>query len=95
MTMDKNTVFKIARLARLRITDEEADIFAGKLGHIIGWVEQLEEVETEGIKPLANVVDIPPRMRADAVNDGGIQKDILANAPEEQQGYFVVPKIVE
>jgi aspartyl-tRNA(Asn)/glutamyl-tRNA(Gln) amidotransferase subunit C len=93
--MDKNTVYKIARLARLKVADSEADMFAAQLSNILNWVEQLGEVNTDNVKPLANVVDIAPKMRADIVNDGGIQQDVLANAPEDQQGYFVVPKVVE
>ncbi len=94
--MDKKTVYKIGRLARLKIAgDAEADMFADQIGGILNWVEQLKEVNTDNVEPLANVVDIAPRMRVDIVNDGGIQQDVLANAPEEQQGYFVVPKVVE
>lgn len=93
--MDKNTVYKIARLARLKIEDNEAEMFSQQLGNILDWVEQLGEVDTDNVKPLANVVDIVPKMRADIVNDGGKQEDVLANAPDEQQGYFVVPKVVE
>ncbi len=95
MSMDKNTVYKIARLARLKIEDNEAEMFSQQLGNILDWVEQLGEVDTDNVKPLANVVDIVPKMRADIVNDGGKQEDVLANAPDEQQGYFVVPKVVE
>jgi aspartyl-tRNA(Asn)/glutamyl-tRNA(Gln) amidotransferase subunit C len=95
MSMDKNTVYKIARLARIRVTEEEAERLAPQLGGIMKFVEQLEEVDTEGVEPLANVVDITPRLREDAVNDGGKTQDVLANAPESQEEYYVVPKVVE
>ncbi len=95
MPMDKETVYKIGRLAKLKIAEDEADMFAEQLGGILNWVEQLGEVDTDDIEPLANVVDIAPKMRADIVSDGGIQEDVLANAPEDQQGYYVVPKVVE
>lgn len=95
MSMDKNTVHKIAGLARLKIDEEESEMFARQLGSILEWVEQLGEVDTDNVEPLANVVDITPKTRPDVVDDGNIQQDVLANAPEEQQGYFAVPKVVE
>ena len=93
--MDKATVKKVATLARLAITDAEQEKFAGQLSGILKWVEQMNEVDTSKVEPLANVVNIDLKLRADVVNDGNIQPDILANAPESLEGFFVVPKVVE
>jgi len=93
--MDSKTVEKVATLARIKLSEEEKSSAAEKLTQIIQWVEQLGEVDTDNVEPLANVVNIDLKMRDDVVNDGGIADKVLANAPEETQGYFVVPKIVE
>lgn len=93
--LDKDTVKKIARLARLRMEDEELKRRAESLNGIISWVEQLNEVNTDNVEPLRNVADIELALRPDEVNDGGYREDILKNAPEETQGFFVVPKVVE
>jgi len=93
--MDKATVKKIATLARLRVNDEQMDKYATELGNIMQFVEQLGEVNTDNVEPLASVSNIKPKMREDKVTDGNIQADILANAPEAQEGFFIVPKIVE
>lgn len=95
MSLDKDAVMKVARLARLKITDEEAEKYGGQLSNIIQFVEQLNEVDTDNVEPLASVVDIDLRLREDAITDGGIQDDVLANAPETLEGFFVVPKVVE
>lgn len=95
MSLDKETVMKVASLARLKITDEEADKYGPQLSNIINFVEQLGEVDTDNVEPLASVVDITLRLREDKVTDGGYAKEILANAPEELEGFFVVPKVVE
>jgi len=93
--MDLDTVKKVARLARLEMNETELEAVRVKLGNIMKFVEQLEEVNTDHVKPLANVVDIKLRLRDDVVNDGDQQKAVLANAPEAMEGFFVVPKIVE
>lgn len=95
MSLDKKTVAKVASLARLKVTDEELEKYGPQLSNIIQFVEQLEEVDTDNVEPLASVVDITLRLREDKVTDGGIQKEILANAPETLEGFFVVPKVVE
>lgn len=95
MSIDKQTVLKVANLNRLAVSDEQAEILAPELGKIMGFVEQLAEVDTDGVEPLANVVDIPLRLRKDEVTDGDCQDKVLANAPESMQGFFVVPKVVE
>ena len=93
--MDKETVKKVARLARIEVTDAEAEDVVPKLNNIMAWVEQLSEVDTDNVEPLASVVDITLPMREDVCNDGNIRDKVLANAPEEMQGFFVVPKVVE
>jgi aspartyl-tRNA(Asn)/glutamyl-tRNA(Gln) amidotransferase subunit C len=93
--MDKATVKKVATLARLAITDAEQEKFATQLSGILKWIEQMSEVDTSAVEPLANVVNIDLKLREDVVNDGGIQADILSNAAETLEGFFVVPKIVE
>lgn len=95
MTIDKATVTKIASLARLRINDAEKELYAKQIDGLVHWIEQLAEVNTDGIAPLASVTNITLPLRADAVTDGNIQTQILANAPESAGGFFVVPKIVE
>lgn len=93
--MDIATVKKVARLARIETNDAEAEIVRVKLENIMKFVEQLEEVDTTGIEPLSNVVDIKLRLREDKVDDGKQQNDVLANAPEAMEGFYVVPKIIE
>lgn len=93
--MDIQTVKKVATLARLEMKDEELAAVQAKLGNIMKFVEQLGEVNTDNVEPLANVVDIKLRLRDDVVNDGGQQQAVLANAPEAMEGFFVVSKIVE
>lgn len=95
MSLNKEQVAKVARLARIKMTDEKLDVIAPELNNIINWVEMLGEVDTDAVEPLPSPVDIPLKMRKDEVTDGGYQKDILANAPETLEGFFVVPKVVE
>lgn len=95
MAVDRGTVLRIAALARIRIPEDDVERLAGELSNILGWVEQLSEVDTEGVPPLASVVDIKLRRRADVVDDGGIPDQVLANAPEPRDGFFAVPKVVE
>ncbi len=95
MSMDKQTVQKVARLSSIEMGEAELEKMAPQLSNILGFVEQLSEVDTDGVEPLANVVDIELKLREDVVNDGGCADKVLANAPEETQGFFVVPKVVE
>lgn len=95
MSLSKQETAKVAGLARLRMEDEELERLAPQLSNIIGFVEELNKLDTEGVEPLANVVDIPLPLREDIVNDGNCAEEVLTNAPEETQGYFVVPKVVE
>ncbi len=95
MAVDKDTVAKIARLARIRVSAEQQEALAGELSNILGWVEQLGELDTEGVAPMTSVVAVTPRLRADVVNDGGCRDQVLANAPEPAHGFFTVPKVIE
>ncbi|MEM6812313.1 MAG: Asp-tRNA(Asn)/Glu-tRNA(Gln) amidotransferase subunit GatC [Pseudomonadota bacterium] len=94
-TLSKQDIAKVASLARIEMQDDELEKYAPQLSNIIGWVEQLSEVDTDNVEPLASVVDIKLSLRQDEVTDGGYPKEILANAPEELEGFFVVPKVVE
>ena len=93
--LTKEDAKKIARLARLRVSEEEAEKIAPQLSNILGWVEQLGELDTDNVEPLANVAQVDLHKRKDEITDGNIRKDVLANAPETLEGYFVVPKVVE
>lgn len=95
MTIDINTVHKISRLARIKIPETEVESLKGDLNRILGWIEQLSEVNTDNVQPLYNIsLENMPR-REDQINDGNYSNAILANAPEVEFGMFVVPKVVE
>lgn len=93
--MDIQDVKKVARLARIEMNDDEAEKLVPQLNNIIGWIEQLGEVDTDNVEPLANVVNIDLALRKDEVTDGDCQDKVLSNAPEETQGFYVVPKVIE
>lgn len=95
MQVDEKTVRRIARLARIKVNDQEAKGLEAELNGILNWVEQLKEVDTEGVEPMTRVVPIELKKREDVVTDGGIAKDIVRNAPVEEDDFFVVPKVVE
>ena len=95
MPVDKATVSKIAALARIRVPEEELERLAGELSDIIGWVERLDEADTEGVQPMNAAATPRLRRRDDVVTDGGIRDRILANAPAARDGFFLVPKVVE
>jgi len=95
MSIDKETVRKVAGLARLKLNEEELERFTPQVAGIMKWVEMLGEVNTDKVAPLANVVNSELKLRPDGITDGGYQKEILANAPESMEGFFVVPKVVE
>jgi aspartyl-tRNA(Asn)/glutamyl-tRNA(Gln) amidotransferase subunit C len=95
MEVDEATVRRIARLARIKITEEEAKGLEGELSGILNWVEQLGEVDTENVEPMTSVVPIKLKMREDVVNDGEKADDVTANAPMSEDGFYVVPKVVE
>jgi aspartyl-tRNA(Asn)/glutamyl-tRNA(Gln) amidotransferase subunit C len=96
MSVDKSTVVRIAKLARIRVPDADLDGLADELNNILGWVEQLGEVDTDGVAPMASVAEgMTLRWRADAVTEGDSRDALLANAPETRDGFFVVPKVIE
>jgi len=95
MQVDEATVRRIARLARIRITDAEAKALEKELSGILDWVEQLDAVDTAGVEPMTRVIPMSLRKRADVVTDGGIADDIVANAPAREDHFFAVPKVVE
>jgi len=95
MSVSPEQVRHIAKLARIAMSDAELERLVPELNNILGWVEQLGEVDTDGVEPLATVVDQKLRLRDDVVNDGNIRDAILANAPEAQHGFFAVPKVIE
>jgi len=95
MSVDVAQVRKIAALARVAVSDEEAAAMTGELNNILGWVEQLEQVDTAGVEPLAAVIPNTLRLRDDVVTDGDKRDAVLANAPEAAHGFFAVPKVIE
>lgn len=95
MSIDKETVKKIASLSRIAITDAEADAFVPELNQILGWVEQLGEVDCSKVEPMTAVIPNKLRLRDDVVTDGEIRDKILANAPMAEHGFFAVPKVIE
>ena len=95
MSVDKDTVAKIAKLARIRVSDADCEALAGELSNILGWVEQLSELDTKGVEPMTSVVEMGLPQREDRVTDGAILEKILANAPDGAGAFFAVPKVVE
>ena len=95
MSVDKATVAKIASLARIRMSDEEVAAMVPELNQILGWVEQLGEVDVSGVEPMTAVIPNQLRLRDDVVTDGGIRDKVLANAPVAEHGFFAVPKVIE
>ena len=95
MSLDKATVSRIARLARIRLPDEDLERLGGELDNILSWVEQLGEVDTSDVPPMTSVVEMRLPKREDAVTDGAYPEKVLGNAPESEAGFFVVPKVVE
>jgi aspartyl-tRNA(Asn)/glutamyl-tRNA(Gln) amidotransferase subunit C len=95
MSVTNEQVRHIARLARIAMSEEELERLVPELNNILDWVEQLGEVNTDGVEPLTAVIDQKLRLRADVVNDGNIRDEILLNAPEAQHGFFTVPKVIE
>jgi aspartyl-tRNA(Asn)/glutamyl-tRNA(Gln) amidotransferase subunit C len=95
MSVSPEQVRHIAKLARIAMSDDELERLVPELNNILGWVEQLGEVDTDGVPPLATVIDQKLRLRDDVVTDGDIRDKVLANAPEAQHGFFAVPKVIE
>ena len=95
MSVDKQTVAKIAGLARIKMGDEELERMVPELNNILDWVEQLGEVDVEGVEPMTSVTPMRLKRREDVVTDGDQQDKVLANAPDAREGFFAVPKVVE
>lgn len=95
MSVDLATVKRVARLARLAVSEEEAQKMVGELNGILGFVEQLSEVDVKDVEPMTSVTPMVMRKRADVVNDGDKASDIVANAPATTENFFMVPKVVE
>ena len=95
MSVSNEQVRHIARLARIAMSDEELKRLGPELNNILGWVEQLAEVNTDGVEPLTAVIEQKLRLRDDVIDDGNIRDAVLANAPDAQHGFFAVPKVIE
>ncbi len=95
MSVDKDTVRRIAKLARIALEEQRSEPMVDELNSILAWVEQLKEVDVEGVPPLTSVVAQTLKMRDDVVTDGGHAEALMSNAPASEDHYFVVPKVVE
>ncbi len=100
MSVDLETVQKVARLARIKVSETEAQAMVGELNNILAWVDQLEEVDTSAVQPMTAVIPNKLRLRADEINadpltGGNIRDKVLANAPAAEHGFFGVPKVIE
>ena len=95
MSVDLATVKRVARLARIAVSQEEAEKMQGELNTILGFVEQLDEIDVSGVEPMTSVTPMAMKKREDVVNDGNKAADIVANAPLTEDNFFMVPKVVE
>ena len=95
MSVDKDTVRRIARLARIKVAEERLDLLAGELNGIFQWVEMLNEVKVDGVPAMTSVVAQKLRWRKDEVSDGNVADGLMRNAPDSEENFFVVPKVVE
>ena len=95
MAVDEATVRRIARLARIKVSDTEAKGLVGELNGILDWVKQLDEVKTDGVAPMTSVMPMQLRQRDDKITDGEKAAEITQNAPMSEDNFFVVPKVVE
>ncbi len=95
MSVDKETVKKIASLSRIAVTEAETDALVPELNNILGWVEQLGEVDCSKVEPMTAVIPNKLRLRDDVVSDGNVRDKVLANAPVADHGFFAVPKVIE
>jgi aspartyl-tRNA(Asn)/glutamyl-tRNA(Gln) amidotransferase subunit C len=95
MSVDTATVRHIAKLARIAVSDAEVEALVPELNNILGWIEQLQEVDVTGVEPMTAVIPNTLRLRADEVTDGGIRDLVLSNAPVAEHGFFAVPKVIE
>lgn len=95
MSVDTATVKKVAALARIAISDADAERLVPELNNILGWIEQLGEVDVTGVEPMTAVIPNHLRLRNDVVTDGNVRDKVLANAPQAEHGFFTVPKVIE
>jgi len=95
MSVDKDTVKRVARLARIAVSDAEVDVLQADLNAILGFVEKLDEVDITDVEPMTSAIGMSMKMRADAVTDGDQAAEVVANAPAGSDHFFVVPKVVE
>ena len=95
MSIDKETAAKVAKLARIKVEDDALPALAQEFNTILGFIEQLNEVDVEGVEPMTSVTPMRLKRRKDGVTDGGMQDKILSNAPDAREGFFAVPKVVE
>ena len=95
MSVDLQTVKRVARLARIAVSEEDAERMTGELNAILGFVEQLNEVDVSGVEPMTSVIPMEMKERQDVVTDGAKAADIVANAPATEENFFLVPKVVE
>lgn len=95
MPVDKETVAKIAHLARIRVAEDRLAPMTDELNNILKWIEQLDEVSTDGVPPMTSAVETKLRWRDDEVTDGNKAEDVLANAPVTEYGFYAVPKVIE
>jgi aspartyl-tRNA(Asn)/glutamyl-tRNA(Gln) amidotransferase subunit C len=95
MSIDTDTARRVAHLARIAVREDDLPVLAGELSAVLAFMEQLNEVDVAGVEPMTSVTPMRLRRREDAVTDGGIQAQILANAPDAREGFFAVPKVVE
>jgi aspartyl-tRNA(Asn)/glutamyl-tRNA(Gln) amidotransferase subunit C len=95
MSVDADTVRRIAHLARIAVEEGEVAHLQGELNAILAWIEQLQAVDVAGVEPMTSVTPMKMKMRADEVTDGGKPEDIVKNAPQSDDNFFLVPKVVE
>jgi aspartyl-tRNA(Asn)/glutamyl-tRNA(Gln) amidotransferase subunit C len=95
MSVDLKTVKRVAHLARIAVSEEDAERMTGELNTILGFVEQLNEVDVSGVEPMTSVIPMAMKKRQDIVTDGGKADDVVANAPATDENFFLVPKVVE
>ena len=95
MALDQETVRRIATLARIKVPEENLEPLADELNNILGWIEQLSEVDTDDVQPMTSVVETVAPQRPDVVTDGGAPDKVLRNAPQAEDAFYTVPKVVE
>lgn len=95
MSIDQNTAAKVAKLARIKVEDDALPALAQEFNNILGFIEQLNEVDVEGVEPMTSVTPMRLKRRDDVVTDGDMPEKVLKNAPDAREGFFAVPKVVE